>query len=333
MTTAVMRPGGAGGAVQPCPKSAAGGPSAPGPCQGLGMSAPAEVDAFADDMAKLQQDWPSLSGRARLDRLQAMVDARAASAGFPAPDVTTPEELGRQNGELNFKEWEIAINPSLVRSERLSAEQTAELGDTLYHETRHAEQWSLIAKRQAGEGLAADQIRYGLYVPDNVATDAVKRPLARSDSRRPCADALYKSIYGAGRVARNATIDNLQKHGKAYALANQEYERAVAEEKRLMSELSRQLQSYTACKERKPPPTEAELHTLAKQRNDSAAKLRTAQLRSAECRGRADAARQTYRKTYDDYRALPEEVDAWDAGGRSSTAIMARLSEGGHGVA
>ena len=303
------------------------------PCQGIGMSSPAEIDAFADDMAKLQQDWPSLSGRDRRDRLQAMVDARAVSAGFPAPDVTAPKGLGRQNGELNFKEWEIAINPSLVQSERLSAEQAAELGDTLYHETRHAEQWSLIAKRQAGEGLAADQIRYGLYVPDNVATDAVKRPLARSDSRRPCADALYKSIYGAGRVARNTTIENLQEHGSAYATANEVYERAVAEENRLMSQFLRQEQSYISFRERTPPPTKAELDTLAKQRADTAGKLRAAQLKSAECRRTADAARQTYLKTYADYRALPEEVDAWDSGGRTSTAIMARLSQGGHGVA
>src|SRR5262249_4346713 len=217
MTTAVMRPGGAGGAVQPCPKSAAGGPSAPGPCQGLGMSAPAEVDAFADDMAKLQQDWPSLSGRARLDRLQAMVDARAASAGFPAPAVIAPPGL-RYSGILRFTRWEIGINPSLVQSERLSPQQVAELGDTLYHETRHAEQWSLIAKRQAGDGLASDQICNELSVPEKVAADATKRPLVPSDSRRPCADALYTSIYGAGRITRNTTINNLEKHGEAYAL-------------------------------------------------------------------------------------------------------------------
>jgi len=328
MTIAVTYPGGAGGPAQPCPAS-----PPPKPCQGIGMSAPTEVDAFADDMAKLQEEWPSLKAADRLGRLQAMVDARAASAGFPAPDVTAPKGLGRQNGELRFKEWAIAINPFLVQSERLSAKQAAKLGDTLYHETRHAEQWSLIAKRQAGEGLAADQIRYGLYVPDNVATDAVNRPLARSDPRRPCADALYKSIYGSGRVARNTTIGNLEEHGTAYVSANEEYEKAIAEEKRLMSQFLRQDQSYIACKERKPPPTNAELDTLAKQRNDSAAKLQAAQLRSAECRRTADAARETYSKTYADYRALPEEADAWDSGGRTSTAIMARLSEGNYGVA
>jgi len=297
------------------------------------MSAPAEVDAFADDMAKLQQEWPSLKAADRLDRLQAIVDARAASAGFPAPDVIVPNELGGYSGVLQFRDWEIAINPSLVQSERLSPEQTAALGDTLYHETRHAEQWSLIAKRQAGEGLTADQIRNQLRVPENVATDAVEQPLVRSDTRRPCADALHKSIYGADRIARNTTITNLEQHSRAYASANEDYERAVAEEKRLMSQFLRQEQAYTACKERNPPPTKAELDTLATQRNDSAAKLRTAQLRSAECRTTMDAARQTYSKTYTDYRSLPEEVDAWDSGDRTSTSIMARLSDGNHGVA
>jgi len=297
------------------------------------MSAPAEIDAFADDMAKLQQEWPHLKGPERLARLQGMVDARAASAGFPPPVVISPKGLGGYSGVLRFTSWEIAINPSLVQNERLSPEQAAGLGDTLYHETRHAEQWSLVARRRAGEGLAADQICNELYVPEEVATDAATRPLVASDSRRPCADALHKSIYGEGRIARNTTINNLEKHGTAYALANEDYERAIDQENRLMSQFLRQEQSYTACKERKPPPTEAELYALTKQRNDSAAKLRTAQLRSAECRKTADAARQTYSKTYTDYRSLPEEADAWDSGGRTSTAIMARLSEGNHGVA
>jgi hypothetical protein len=296
------------------------------------MSAPAEVDAFADDMAKLQEDWPSLSGRARLDRLQAMVDARAASAGVPAPAVVAPTGLP-YSGLLQFKRWEIAINSALVQGERLSSEQAARLGDTLYHEARHAEQWSLIAKRRAGDGLAAEQICYELQVAEDVAIDAAKQPLVPSDARRPCADALYRSIYGSGRIARNTTLNNLEEHGAACALANEDHERAVAQEKRLKAEFLRQDQSYTACKERKPPPTEAELYTLTKQRNDSAAKLRAAQLRTAECRRTADAAQQTYNKTYTDYRSLPEEADAWDSGGRTSTAIIARLSEGNYGVA
>jgi len=297
------------------------------------MSAPAEVDAFANDMAKLQEDWPSLKGPERLARLQGMVNARASSAGFPPPAVVAPAGLGNYNGVLRFSRWEIAINPSLVQSARLSAEQAAELGDTLYHETRHAEQWSLIAKRQAGDGLAAGRIRDELRVPEKVATNAATQPLLPSDSRRPCADALHKSVYGSNRIARNTTITNLEEHGAAYASANEEYERAIAEEERLRSRLLREQQAYVACKERKPPPTKTELDTLAEQRNETAARLKTAQLISAECRTTADTARQTYSKTYRDYRALPEEADAWDSGGRTSTAIMARLSEGNHGVA
>ena len=327
MTIAVIQPGGAGGPVQPCPKA-----PAPHPCQGIGMSAPAEVDAFANEMAKLQQDWPFLKATDRLARLQAMVDTRAAKAGFPPPSVIAPKGLP-YSGLLQFKRWEIAINSSLVQGERLSSEQAARLGDTLYHEARHAEQWSLIAKKRAGDGLAAEQIYYELQVAEDVAIDATKQPLGLSDARRPCADALHKSIYGAGRVARNTTLNNLEEHGAACALANEDHERAVAEEKRLKAEFLRHDQSYTASKEGKPPPTEAELHTLIKRRNDSAAKLRTAQLRSAECQRTADAARQTYSKTYTDYRTLPEEADAWDSGGRTSTAILARLSEGNHGVA
>lgn len=292
------------------------------------MSAPTEIESFADDMAGLQRQWPQLPPADRMARLQTIVDARASAAGFPPPDVTAPWGLGERSGELRFRNWEVAINAALVKSDSLSPKQAAQLGDTLYHETRHAEQWSLIAKRQAAEGHAAEQIRNELGVPARIARDAAKHPLPSSDSRRPCADALYTSVYGEHGAARNRTLNNLGKHSNDCRVANDAYEVAWTEEERLKSQLSLERKAYLACKARNPAPTEAELDARAKQCNQTLAKLNTAQSKSEECRKAAEAAHSTYSKTYNDYRTLPEEADAWDSGNRASRAIISRFSKG-----
>ncbi len=323
MTIAVTNPGGSGGPAQPCPKATPGRP-----CQGIGMSAPAEIESFADDMAGLQREWPQLPPAERIARLQTMVDARASAAGFPAPEVTTPWELGERSGELRFRDWEVAINAALMKSNTLSPKQAAELGNTLYHETRHAEQWSLIARRQAAEGHAAEEIRNELSLPRRIARDAAKHPLPASDSRRPCADALYKSVYGEDGAARNRTLTNVGRHGNDCRLANDAYKAAVTEEERLKSQFSLERKAYLSCKERNPPPTKAELDAMARQCNHTIAKLQAAESRSEECRKAAEAAHSKYSKTYNDYRTLPEEADAWDSGGRAATAITSRFSKG-----
>lgn len=102
----IENPLGAAGAVQPCVQV----PSAP--CQGQGMSAPSQIDSFSQGMALLQKQWPKLTANARVAQLQALVDAQAASNGFPAPMVVTPTGLEHRNGELRFTDWSIAINPA-----------------------------------------------------------------------------------------------------------------------------------------------------------------------------------------------------------------------------
>jgi len=215
-----------------------------------------------------------------------------------------------------------------MEGDRLSPKQAAELGNTLYHETRHAEQWSLMAKRQAAEGHVAEQIRYQLAVPGRIASDAEKHPLPALDSRRPCADALYNSVYGENRAARNGTLTNLEKHGNDCRRANDAYDAALAEEHRLKSQLALEQKALLSCKERNPPPTRAELDAMARRCNHTISELKAVQSRSEECRKTADAAYSTYSKTYNDYRTLAEEADAWDSGGRASTAIISRFSKG-----
>jgi hypothetical protein len=87
-----------------------------------------------------------------------------------------------------------------VTGPRLSNDDTARIGEVLYHETRHVEQRFLIARRQAAEGLDAEALAQSLGLKKKISEGARQRPLDRSDSRRSCADGLQARQYGAGHA-------------------------------------------------------------------------------------------------------------------------------------
>lgn len=267
------------GAVQKCSKE-----SCTHPCQNLGMSNQTNVDTFANGMKKLQEDWSKLKPEERIAQMQKFVDMQSKANGFPAPEVVTPNNIASgKNGELRFRDWEVAINPNLASSNQLSPEQAAQLGDTLYHETRHAEQWYLIARKQAGEGNDAKQIQQQLGLPADIANKATKQPLSSTDKAKACADKLHESVYGSKAASRNNTLNNLSKQGKELEVLSKASNNAAETYKNTKSEadLENWKKSYEAYKK----------------------------------------AHESFQKTYADYRALPEETDAWDAGGRASEAI------------
>lgn len=312
----IENPLGAAGAVQPCVQV----PSAP--CQGQGMSAQSQIDSFSQGMARLQKQWPKLTANARVAQLQALVDAQAASNGFPAPMVATPTGLGHRNGELRFTDWSIAINPALVQSNNLTPKQAASLGDTVFHETRHAEQWNLIARRQAATGLTAEQIRGQLGVTKAVAKEAAAHPLATSDPRRACADALHTSVYGANSAARGTTLTNLETESSAYAAANAQLTQAKAEQDHWQSQLDSAKNAYIDRKGMLPGPTRSELDQLAARVQQANTGFNTAQAKTEGLRTTVNSIYRSYQQTYADYRALPEEADAWNSGERAASAIM-----------
>ena len=106
------------------------------------------------------------------DRWSAMAkitNKQLSKSGVPHVDVSTNTSLSPStNGQMNFQKWNLDMNPTLTNAPQLSDVKTQQLGDTLFHESRHAEQWFLIAQNEAGKGESAQDIGT-IGVPDNVA--------------------------------------------------------------------------------------------------------------------------------------------------------------------
>jgi hypothetical protein len=217
------------GATVPCPLKDKGkkGPTKPkNPCSGWGMSDDKKEKDFADGFKKLQKDWKTLTADQRQVRIKELANG-AASPGVP--DVGVHPTKMNNAGELDFSNWRLDLNQDDLDKKEFSDAEAKEFADTVYHETRHAQQWYLMAQKRAAEGKTADEISKELDIPKSVAESAAKDPLGKKDARQACADALYESVYGSKAEARNKTLTDLATTRDTLKKAQQDYEKLAAD--------------------------------------------------------------------------------------------------------
>lgn len=160
--------------------------------------------------------------------------ADSVNAELKAADVyaiTIANGAPGASGEFDFGTWAIELNeatafPGATKISDLTDAQISDVADTIYHESRHAEQWYRIARSRAGKALAqtatnqerdraAAQIATDMDIPARVAQAACARPLYASwaskhggapDKKVQEAEAWDKSVYGADATYRNEIV-------------------------------------------------------------------------------------------------------------------------------
>lgn len=186
------------------------------------------------------------------------------------------------------------INNNLLNRNNLSEAQSKELAKTVYHESRHAEQWYLIARQKAAEqaGVKGETpaqqalaIKNAMSIPLKTAAHAQQHPLGVHDRRRACAQALDDSIYGAHADQRNRTLDDQDKK----ILADQEAQA--------------HFNTVNGAYEKLLHDPHADLAAVQKGYQEAVAAQKQWEATSA--------ARQ---KAYQAYQRLPEEADALETG-------------------
>ena len=192
------------------------------PCAGKGLARRSREKAFAKDMKALQKDWKTLTPDQRQQRMKDAVNAQLKKSGVPTVGVAPNPGMGADDGQMNFQTWRLDMSPALMSSPDLTDAQTQTLGDTLYHESRHAEQWYLIARREAAEGKTAAQIQQSTAILQSTANAAAAHPLPKNDPMARCAAKMNASVYGAGSPHRERVLTALGPNRANYdaALAN-----------------------------------------------------------------------------------------------------------------
>lgn len=263
------------------------------PCAGFGLNKPANEREFAEGFKKLQKAWPTLTSAQRRQRIEDLANAQLHKGGVPKVSMV-PKKLATDYGQFDFTTWKLVINKDLLNGNSLPEAQAKELANTVYHESRHAEQWYLIAQQKAAEqrGVAGQTpahqalaIKNAMGIPLHTAAQAQKHPLGAHDGRKACAKALNDSIYGAHAAQRNRTLADQDKKIRADDKARAHFDKVNAAYEKLRQDPNA---DPAAVQKAYRGAVAAQKHLEA-----------------------ADAARQ---KAYRAYQRLPEEADALETG-------------------
>lgn len=250
---------------------------------GIGQSL--SVGEFVTAAKDVEAHWDKLKPKERADKMAAAANAELTKAGVPKTTAVLAKLPGNEAGELNFSAWELKLGSPAFSTATTDSAKMADAASTIYHESRHAEQWFRMARLQAGKGKKASEIKSEMGIPARIAAEAAKNPLTGTGTEEKEAEAWYDSVYGTHAKARNevlkqlAPLDKKVKDaaiksnmlGNAYALIEKD---PKADEKRKKSALDLWLHAYQAWQ----------------------------------------AAAKEQQANYQAYRNLPEEADAWKTG-------------------
>lgn len=162
--------------------------------------------SYVQKMRGVQRDWPSLSQNARLARVQAVANATLQQDGIPTFPIDTQALGAGRGGQFDPQRWAMTMSEGLFGGNSLSDDKAGELAATVLHESRHAEQFFLVARRRAAQGADARAITRAVGIPGEIATAARARPLPPAGSPdtpehmlNECARVLDVTLTGTGR--------------------------------------------------------------------------------------------------------------------------------------
>jgi len=174
---------------------------------GFGFADPASVAAFCADFCFVVTAWSTLTPRQRRADLQSAINRQFTRAGIPPVDVA-PASIAPASGQFDFRSWDLQIDSALLESSTLTRAQASKLGQTIYHEARHAEQWYSVARYRAtlpeasAAGIAAQT-----SMPRDVAGHAMANPATTWSREHTLGATVDRSVYGSGGLHRLSVLN------------------------------------------------------------------------------------------------------------------------------
>lgn len=201
------------------------------------------VHAFANDAANADKHPREL-----LPIIMNAINAELTKIEVP-PTRIEENGAGGANGTFSFRTWVINLNSERkfrgkTKISELSKGEIASTVRTLYHESRHCEQWFRVARLLAGQHVARQQAASGMEalmdmiesamnpalkvlkdiaeiatdinkrtkIPMNISMIAATKPL-EPDSGQASEEAneWLQSIYGSNRTYRNMMLGSLKR--------------------------------------------------------------------------------------------------------------------------
>jgi hypothetical protein len=171
-----------------------------------------------------QTGWANLgTPNERAAALLETVNQQLITVGVP-PCKVSVMALGNAAGQFEYFSWTMKLDQVRFSQPTLTNEDAAEIAEVVYHEARHAEQWSRMARMLAGRGKSAQDIVKEMSIPPEIAQDAISKPLKPGKQGALEAERWYESVYGSQKDDRNQVLSDLDSIANAFKQANEEYE-------------------------------------------------------------------------------------------------------------
>jgi len=264
------------------------------------LDAPSSVDHYVNQLRVHESTWDVKTPEEKIAIFRDIINAKFATLGIPLLEINLLDSSSLRNGEFNSTEWNFSLSANKLKG------PLSESASTAYHESRHAEQYYMIARRIVGNAYPAPPHN---QIPEKVLAAAESNPdLSREDTLK--ADAFHKSVFGTDAKERNFVLTRLATYTpavfsdkiKLYSSAKQNAFAVLEDAKKFKSENEA---AYLATgKTWKEHPQ----GTINRQNYDTAkAQVVRAEADMNDTKSRMDSAQA-------DYRALPEEADAFKCG-------------------
>ena len=206
------------------------GPAAAGAAPAVtGIESQVAIDRFVAAGHAVQTDWATLTPQQRADRFGAAANAELTQVHVPTAAVALSASLGAAAGELDFPTWTLNLGTTAFSAASVTDATAGAMANTVYHETRHAEQWHRMARVRAGAGVTAADIATQMGIPARVATSAFGQPLSGAGQEATEGNAWYQSVYGTGAAARGTVLQNVLRLAAASQQAQAAYDRVNAD--------------------------------------------------------------------------------------------------------
>jgi hypothetical protein len=186
-----------------------------------GLADAATVARFVGVGRTLKANWVKLAtpeARSKLLTDAALAELKTLKVPEYAVSV---EDLGNDSGRFSFRVWTMRIGKAPFSGPLPSDAALADLADTVFHESRHCEQWFRMARLRAGAGKTSAEIATETKLQPRIADEAFKLPLSAAGDELTEAEGWWKSVYGADAAARNKTLNDLDPLQTAFDAADQ----------------------------------------------------------------------------------------------------------------
>ena len=166
-----------------------------------GLGSKASYDATVKAAAKeIGSSWKTISPMERQTKVISVVQDRMAAQGIPA-FANVRHTPGSGGASAAWWNWELTIDPALLDGTH-SMESIVGL---VYHEAAHFEDFINVARYQLGQGIPPAQVQAMLNLEQRGMNAALsKGAITTADAEFGRSKAIFESVWGANRGARNA---------------------------------------------------------------------------------------------------------------------------------